>query len=98
MEKVRVLFLRAEPHDRFDAGAVVPAPIKDHDLPGGRKVWQITLKVDLRFLSIRRRRKRYHTKNAWADPFGDRFYRAALPGTVAALENHDNTQSLVFHP
>jgi hypothetical protein len=41
-------FLRlAEAHHPLDAGAVVPAAVKDHDLTGGRKVREVPLDVHL---------------------------------------------------
>src|ERR1700716_2271919 len=37
LKKALVLLGRAEAHDVFDAGPVVPAPVEDHDLATGGK-------------------------------------------------------------
>jgi hypothetical protein len=54
---------RAEAHHIFDAGAVVPAAVEDHDLAGGRKVLHVALHVHLRLLAVGRRGQGGTTRN-----------------------------------
>ena len=70
----------AEPHHVLDAGAVVPAPVEDHDLAAGREVLHVALHVHLALLAVRRRRQRHQPEDARADALGDRLDRSALAG------------------
>ena len=88
-EKAAVLFLGAEAHHVFDAQAVIPAPVEDHDLAGGREVLHVALDVHLRLLAVGRRGQRHDAEHARADAFGDGLDGAALAGGIAALENDD---------
>ena len=47
MQKPAVLVVGAEPHDSFDAGAVVPAAVEQHDLAGRRQMLDVALEVPL---------------------------------------------------
>ena len=91
-------FLAAEPHDPLDAGAVVPAPIEDHDLARRREVRQIALDVHLALLPLGRRGQRDDPEHARTHPLGDGLDGAALPGAVAALEDDADLESLVLDP
>src|SRR5580704_18447276 len=77
------LLLGAEPHHTLDPGSVVPAAVEDHDLPCRRQMWNVSLGVHLRLFALGRRGKRDHPENAWANPLGHGFDRAALAGAVA---------------
>ncbi len=85
-------------HHIFDAGAIVPTAIEDHDFAGSWKVRDIALKIHLAFLAVARRRKRHDTEDARTDAPGDCLDRAALAGGVAALECDDDSQSFGFDP
>ena len=87
-EKALDLLHRAELHHALDAGAIVPAAIKDHDLAASRKMPHVSLDVHLRLFPVGRRGQRDDAENARADAFGDRLDDPALAGAVAALE-HD---------
>src|SRR5580693_2132396 len=89
-EKALVLLGRAEAHDVFDAGAVVPAPVEDHDLAAGRKALDIALHVHLALLAVGRGRQRDDTEDPRADPLGDGLDRAALARRVAPFEHDDD--------
>ena len=89
-EKALVLLGRAEAHDVFDAGAVVPAAVEDHDLAAGGKVLDVALHVHLALLAVGRRRQRDDAEDARADPLRDGLDRAALAGCVAPLEHDDD--------
>src|SRR5581483_1011077 len=93
-----MFFQRAEAHDVFDAGAVVPAAVEDHDLAGGWKMRHVSLDEHLGFFAVRRRGKRHHSEHARADFFGDRLDRAALAGCVAPLEHDDHAKSARPYP
>ena len=81
-------------HNAFDAGAVVPAAVEDHDFAGRGEMLDVTLEEHLCLFAVRRRRKRHHTKDAGANPFGQRLDCAALAGSIAPLEHYDDLQSL----
>ena len=81
-----MLLGRAEAHDMFDAGAVVPAAVEDNDLARSREVLHVALKVHLALLAVGRRRQGDNAEDTRADAFGDRLDGAALAGGVAALE------------
>ena len=89
-QEALVLLLGAEAHDIFDAGAVVPAAVEDHDLAGRREVREITLHVHLRFFPIGRGRQGDEAECARANPLGHRADRSALAGGVAAFEHDDD--------
>jgi hypothetical protein len=93
-----VLLLGAEAHDVFDAGAVVPAAVKDDDFAGCRKMLDIPLHEHLCLLAIGRRRQRDNPEHARAHPLGDGLDGTALAGRVAALEYDDDPQPFLFHP
>ena len=93
-----MLLLRAKTHDILNAEAVIPAPVKDHDLPRCREVLHVTLHIHLRFLAVGRRRQRYRTEYPGADPLRQSPDGASFAGGVAALEYDDHAQPLVFDP
>ena len=49
----------AEAHHPFDAGAVVPGPVEQHDLPGRRQVGDVALEVPLALLGLGRLGQRH---------------------------------------
>ena len=98
LEKGAVLLLGAEPHNVFDAEAVVPTPVEDHDFTRGRKMLHVALHVHLRLLAVGGRGQGHESEHARADALGEGLDRAPLAGGVAALENDDHPQALVFDP
>src|SRR5262245_8269320 len=93
-----MLRLRTKPHDIFDAGAVIPTAIEDHDLACGRKMRHVTLHIHLSAFAVGRCGKSHDSKHARTDPLGDCLDRPSLAGAITALEYHDDTQSFSFHP
>ncbi len=89
---------RAESHDIFNAGAVVPATVEDHDFAAGRELLDIALDEQLGFLPIGRRGQGADTEYPGAHLFGQGFDGAALAGGIAAFEDDDHLQLLGFHP
>ena len=89
---------RAEAHDVFDAGAVVPATVEDHDFAAGRELLNIALQEQLGFLPVGRRGQSADTEYPGAHLFGQGLDGAALAGGVAAFEDDDHLQLLGLHP
>src|SRR5262249_8797181 len=98
LEKTAVLLLSTKSHHVFDAGAVVPTAIEDHDLARRRKLLDVALHKHLRFFPVRRSRESHHSKHARTHPLGDGLDGAALAGGIAALEYDDDTRTLVLDP
>src|SRR5688572_24214801 len=67
-EKFFVLLVGAKAHDALNAGAVVPAAVKQHDLAGGGQVRNITLEVPLRTFAVIGSRQRRHAAHARVEP------------------------------
>src|SRR5262249_51276181 len=88
----------AESHDALDSGAVVPTAVEEDDLTCCRKVRQVALDVELRFLALGGGRQRDDAKHPGAYPFCDRLDDATLAGGIATLEDHHDSQSLVLYP
>ena len=80
------LFFRAEPHDAFYPGAVVPAAIEQDDFASCGKVRQVSLHIHLGFFAVRRCRQGDDVKYARTHAFGTRLDCPALASTVSSLE------------
>src|SRR5262249_32426258 len=64
LQKMLRYLLVHETHDAFDARAVVPAAVEDHDFAAGGEVLDEALNVQLRLLTIRWRRQRDDAQGA----------------------------------
>src|SRR5205823_13801702 len=93
-----MLFGRAESKDLLDAGSVVPASIEQDDLAGGRQRLDVALEVPLRPLAVARFRQRDDPGRPRVQVLGDPLDRAALPGGVAPLEDHDDARARRLDP
>src|SRR5436309_10621291 len=93
-----MLFGRAESEDLLDAGSVVPASIEQDDLAGGRQRLDVALEVPLRPLAVARFRQRDNPGRPRVQVLGDPLDRAALPGGVAPLEDHDDARARRLDP
>ena len=98
LEKALHLLNRAEFHHPLDAGAVVPAAIKDHDFARCGQMSHIALDVHLRLFAFGGRRQRDHSKDPGTHAFRDRFNDPALAGTVSPLEDDDDFESFGDDP
>ena len=98
LEKPCRLLLGAKPHDRLDAGPVVPAPIEDHDLTAGGEVRHVALEVHLRAFTLVRGGQCHDPKDAGADPLGEPLDDAALARGVPALEDDAHLGVLLDDP
>ena len=97
-EKAGVLLLRAKAHHILHASAVIPTAVENDDLTRRREMRHVTLHIHLRLLAIGRRRQRDRAKHAGADSLGQGANGAAFARGVAALEDDDHAQALVFDP
>ena len=98
LEEAGVLLVGAEAHDPLDAGAVVPGPVEEHHLAGGRQVGDVALEVPLGLLAVGGRRQRRDARDAGAEVLGDPLDRRALARRVAALEDDDDALAGGPHP
>ena len=87
-----------EAHDVLDAGAVVPAAVKDDDFAGRRKMPDVALNEHLGLFPLRGRRQCHDTKHARANSLRDRLDGAALPGGVASFEYDDDPAACGLEP
>ncbi len=85
-----MLFLGAEAHDVFDAGAIVPAAVEDHDLSSGREMLYVSLDEHLALFPIGRSGEGYGPKHARAYFLGESLDRASLAGGIAPFEQDDD--------
>ena len=58
----------------------------------------VTLEIPLSTLALSRHVERDHAHHPRVRSFDDALDRAALPGSVAALEQHAHLDALVAHP
>src|SRR5262249_49649019 len=93
LEEPMMLLLADEPHDVFDASAVVPAAIEDDDFAAGGEIFHVPLQEHLRFLAIRGGREGHYAEHPRAHPLGDGLDRPALAGGVAPLEYDDHPRT-----
>ncbi len=88
-QELLVLVLRAEAHHALDAGAVVPAAVEEHDLPGGRELRGVTREVPLRPLALGGCGERGDAAGARVQVGGDALDHTVLARRVAPLEDND---------
>src|SRR5262249_38956536 len=98
LKEALVLLRSAESHDIFDAGAVVPAAVEDHDLAARRELVNIALQKELALLAVGRRGQGADAEHPRAHLFSKSLDSATLAGGVAALEDDDHLQFLGLHP
>src|SRR5262249_55669013 len=97
-EEMTHLLVRAEFHDPFDAGAVVPAPVEDDDFAGRGEMREIPLDLHLRLFAFRRRGERDDAKDARTDALGDGLDGAPFTRYVPPFEQDADLESLVLDP
>jgi hypothetical protein len=92
------LLVIAKPHHVLYQNTVVPAAVEEDDLAGGRHLSDVSLRIQLRPLTFRRRRQRDMSEDARADALHDAMNYSAFTGGVASLENHYNLRASGLHP
>src|SRR5262245_63246083 len=98
MEELLVLVFRAESHHPLDPGAVVPAPVEQHDLSAGWQVGHVALEVPLGAFAPAWRRQCRHLADPRIETLGDPLDDPALPGRVAPLEDDHDLALIVLDP
>ena len=93
-----MLLFADESHDIFNAGAVVPASVEDHDFARCRKMLDVALNIHLGLFAIRWSRERDDAKDARAYPLREGLDGTALPRGVTTFEYDDDSQSLLLDP
>ena len=88
----------AEPHDALHAGTVVPGPVEQHDLTGGRQVLDVALEVPLRAFLLGGLLQRDDAGAARVEVLHEPLDGAALARGVAALEHHDVPEPVGLAP
>ncbi|VTR64594.1 hypothetical protein DESC_200029 [Desulfosarcina cetonica] len=78
--------------------AVVPTAVEEHHLAGGGHEFDVTLDVELGFLTVAGCGQGNGAENPRADAFGDAFDHPALAGRVTTLEEDHHAQPLVAYP
>jgi hypothetical protein len=91
-----MLGLGAKAHDVFDAGAVVPATVEDHNFISCRKMLEIPLEEQLVLLTMGRRWQRYFPQDARADALRQSFDGPPLPAASRPSEDDHDAQPLCF--
>src|SRR6185369_11137067 len=84
-EKILMLIFCAEAHDIFNASAVIPTAVEDHDFSSSRKMLHVTLNIHLRLLAVGWRRQCNNAKDTRAHTFGNSADCSPLASAVAAL-------------
>ncbi len=97
-EEQRMLGGGAEPHHLLHAGAVVPGPVEQHDLPLGGQVGDVALVVPLAPLAVRGRGQRGDPGDARTQVLGDPHDRATLACGVTAFEDDHDAGTGVADP
>ena len=83
-----VLLVGAEAHHPFDAGAVVPTAVEQHDLAFTGEVLYVALEVPPALLLLGGLGEGRRPWHRGVEVFHEAFDGAALAGGVAALEHH----------
>lgn len=94
LQKVLDLIFAAEPHRALHPGTVIPGPVEEHDLPGGRKVFDVALVIPLGGFALGRLFQGDDACPTRVQVFGEALDRAAFAGRVASLED-DHQPSIV---
>jgi len=83
-----ILLVVAEAHHPLDAGAVVPAPVEDHEFARGGKMRSEALEIPFAPFAVGGRAQRDDARLAGTEMLDDALDDAVLAGGVAAFEDH----------
>ena len=97
-EKLLDLFLRGEIHHAFDACAVVPGPVEQHDFTGGGKMRHVALEIPLRFFAFGWRTQRDRAADARVQPLRYPLDHTTFAGGIAAFEQHHQFETVGDDP
>jgi len=82
----------------LDPGAVVPTAVEDDNLPGSRQMGDITLKIPLSPLDIRRFAERHQAHSAWVEWLGDTLDGAAFARCIPPFKDQTDALTTFLHP
>ena len=82
----------------LDAGAVVPAAVKDDDLSARRQMRDVALNIDLCLLALGWGRQGDQPEDTGAHPFDDPPDDATLAGRIASFEDDHDARARFLHP
>jgi hypothetical protein len=92
-QEVGQLVGRTKPHHPFDAGAVVPGAVEQHDATGGRQMRHVALEIPLSSLDLGRLAERHRLGASRIEVRHEALDGRALAGSVATFKQHE--QALV---
>src|ERR1700741_878469 len=98
MQEPAVLRLRAEAHDPLHTGAVIPAAIKQNDLPASRQMADVSLEVPAGALALARGGQRRDPGDPRVEISGHPLDGAALAGSIPSLEHRHHARRLSSNP
>ena len=78
--------------------AVVPAAVEEDNLAGGRHLFDVSLRIQLRPLAFSWRRQRDMSEDAWANALHDAMNHSAFAGGITAFENYYNLSASGLYP
>ena len=96
--KQPVFVVFGEPHHPLHARAVVPRAVEQHDLPRGREVAYVALKIPLPALHVRRLIQRHHMRRARVPMLHKARDCAALARRIPPLEQDYQPLPRLLHP
>src|SRR6185312_14227286 len=93
-----MLLFRAEAHDLFDTGTIIPGTVEKNDLPRRRKVCDVTLEIPLPPLALGWYIKGYNSRRAGIQVLHETLDCAALTRGVTAFEYHYDAAAGILDP
>src|SRR5579871_6181900 len=98
VQEFQILGFRAKAHHVLDTGAVVPTPVEERNLAGGREVGHVALEIPLSLFALSRSRQRNYAADARIQAFCNPLDGAAFACRIATFKYRNNPQSLVADP
>ena len=93
-----VLFFRAEAHNRFNNGAVVPGTVKEDHFTGRGQMRYVALEVPLTFFGFRWFRKCGDSGTSGIEMLGKALDGAPFAGCIATFKNNDELLAFLLDP
>src|SRR6516162_9590946 len=95
--EVLIFLFCAEAHDALNAGAVVPAPVKQNDLTGRGQFRHISLEIPLPALPLGRSGEGDDAADAGVQRICNALYDATLARCIPPLEDDAHLEAIVPH-